>query len=117
MSYKIPDYVPLVGGKTFGVDIKTIQPLARGGIVSSPTFAQIGEAGSEMVVPLENTPCVDKLASALGTAVMTAMQTSGGNGSGGNQIVLDGVALARAIQPYTSNESTRLGKPMIVSRG
>lgn len=110
------------GLKKLGIDfdlpsLPTIPKLARGGIVSSPTIAQVGEAGSEMVVPLENTPFVDKLASALGTAVMSAMQGSGTQTGGGSQIILDGVALARAIQPYTSNESTRLGKSMIVSRG
>lgn len=52
-----------------GVKISTltelkIPRLARGGVVSQPTVAQIGEAGEEAVMPLENnTEWIDKLAS------------------------------------------------------
>jgi hypothetical protein len=49
---KIPDWVPLVGGKEFGLDIPQIPMLANGGIVNSPTIAMIGEAGPEAVIPL-----------------------------------------------------------------
>jgi hypothetical protein len=105
-----------IGKSVGGVLGKIIPAFATGGIVTSPTIAQIGEAGSEMVVPLENTPFVDKLASALGTAVMTAMQMNNNSSGGGANIVIDGVTLARAIQPYTSNESTRIGNSMIVTR-
>jgi phage-related protein len=64
-------------------DIPTLPKLRRGGIVDTATnFGNYiaGEAGAEMVVPLENTSFVDKLASALGTAVSNAMATSNGNG-------------------------------------
>ena len=49
---KIPSWVPLIGGSDFHVDIPTIPLLAEGGIVTSPTLAMIGEAGSEAVIPL-----------------------------------------------------------------
>ena len=49
---KIPDWVPLIGGKEFGLDIPQIPMLANGGIVNSPTIAMIGEAGPEAVIPL-----------------------------------------------------------------
>jgi hypothetical protein len=49
---KIPDWVPLIGGKEFGLDIPQIPMLANGGIVTSPTLAMIGEAGAEAVIPL-----------------------------------------------------------------
>jgi hypothetical protein len=97
-------------------NIANIGKNARGGIVDRPSIGMVGEAGKEMIVPLENTQFVDKLAGALGTAVMTAMQMGGGGASGGANIVIDGVALARAIQPYTSKESTRIGNSMIVAR-
>lgn len=58
---KIPDWVPVVGGK--GFHINTIQRLATGGVVSSPTTALIGESGAEAVVPLErNTEWINKVA-------------------------------------------------------
>lgn len=49
---KIPDWVPLVGGKGFHID--TLPKLARGGVVDKPTTAVIGEAGREAILPLEN---------------------------------------------------------------
>jgi hypothetical protein len=56
LSFKIPGWVPGLGGK--GFDVPDIPMLANGGIVSSPTLAMIGERGPEAVVPLtgNNTP-------------------------------------------------------------
>lgn len=106
-----------VTGKV-GINVPTVKlpKLARGGIVDSPTIAQIGEAGKEMVVPLENTSFVDKLASSLGNAVMSAMNTSlntsGGFGAENGQNVtleMDGTTLARSMTPYIVKEMKRLG--------
>lgn len=59
----IPDWVPKFGGSTFGVNIPLIPKLADGGIVDKATLAMIGEAGKEVVMPLENnTAWIDKLA-------------------------------------------------------
>lgn len=61
---KIPDWVPGVGGK--GFDIPKLKKLARGGVVDKPTPALIGEAGKEVVMPLENnTGWIDNLAAKL----------------------------------------------------
>ena len=51
LSFKIPSWVPGIGGK--GFDVPNIPELANGGIVTSPTLALIGEAGPEAVVPLD----------------------------------------------------------------
>jgi phage-related protein len=50
----VPEWVPIVGGKGFKVaDIfPDIPMLAKGGIVTQPTLAMIGEAGAEAVIPL-----------------------------------------------------------------
>ena len=62
--------------------------LAKGGVISQPTQAIIGEAGKEAVVPLENNMewldmLADKLASKIGT-------------SGGSYIInLDGRVIQR----------------------
>lgn len=59
----IPDWVPQFGGSTFGLNIPKIPMLARGGVVDRATLAMIGEAGKEVVMPLENnTQWIDKLA-------------------------------------------------------
>ncbi|ATP40696.1 hypothetical protein CSE16_11910 [Solibacillus sp. R5-41] len=114
-------------GAVPGIDIKInpispprIPKLARGGIVDGATnFGNYiaGEAGAEMIVPLENTPFVDKLASALGTAVMAAMQmgNSGQQSSDGGDIVLnvDGTTFARILNPYLAKEGQRLGSTII----
>lgn len=64
---KIPDWVPVFGGKSFSVNIPKIPQLAAGGIATRSTIANIGEGGEpEAVLPLS------KLSSMLGGA-------SGGN--------------------------------------
>jgi hypothetical protein len=50
LSFKVPDWVPGIGGK--GFDVPDIPMLAEGGIVTGPTLAMIGEAGPEAVIPL-----------------------------------------------------------------
>ena len=53
-----------------------VPKLARGGVVDRPTYAMIGEAGAEAVVPLErNLGYLDKLAG------MLAEKIGGGNGN------------------------------------
>ena len=51
LSFDVPSWVPLIGGKGFSVP--KIPKLADGGIVTGPTLAIIGEAGPEAVVPLD----------------------------------------------------------------
>jgi phage-related protein len=50
LSFKIPSFVPGIGGK--GFDVPNIPMLAEGGIVNKATLAVIGESGPEAVVPL-----------------------------------------------------------------
>ncbi len=50
LSFKVPSWVPGIGGK--GFDVPDIPMLAEGGIVTGPTLAMIGEAGPEAVIPL-----------------------------------------------------------------
>lgn len=116
ITIDIPSWVPQFGGKKFGITIPMIPKLADGGIVSQPTIAQVGEAGKEMIVPLENTSFVDKLAGALGTAVMSAMQVSNMNNTNNDKqvvIKIDGNTIARAINPYLTKESGRVGNSLI----
>jgi len=53
MSFDIPDWVPKIGGQTF--NLPKIPKFAKGGIVTGPTLAMIGDnpSGKEAVVPLE----------------------------------------------------------------
>jgi phage-related protein len=47
-GFKVPDWVPGVGGKEF-----KIPKMATGGIVTRPMIAMIGERGPEAVIPLD----------------------------------------------------------------
>jgi TP901 family phage tail tape measure protein len=54
ISFSVPDWVPGVGGKKFGINIPRIPRLATGGVVSTPTLAMVGDAGlgnPEIVAP------------------------------------------------------------------
>ena len=113
LSFTLPD---IMGGATIGFDIPHIPRLARGGIVDGATFMGnyiAGVAGKEMIVPLENTSFVDKLAGALGNAVLMAMQF---NNRGSSEQVpteavfeMDGREFARAIIPPIRRELKRTG--------
>ena len=72
LSFKVPDWVPVLGGKDFSFNIKEvtmpqIPALAQGGITTGDTLARIGEGGfKEAVLPLErNTEWMDMLADRL----------------------------------------------------
>ena len=52
LNFKVPDWVPLIGGQKIGFSLPTLPRLAEGGIVTQPTVAMLGEAGPEAVVPL-----------------------------------------------------------------
>lgn len=75
VSFDVPDWVPIIGGKTFGFGLPTVPEislprLAAGAVVSRPTRALIGEAGPEAVVPLKrNAEWLDALSSRLAVLV------------------------------------------------
>ena len=51
ISCTIPEWVPFVGGQTFGINIPTIPMLATGGFTEGITIA--GEAGTEAVISFD----------------------------------------------------------------
>lgn len=57
ISFTAPSWVPKYGGKTIGFNLKTVSipRLAEGGITTGSTIANIGEKGTEMVLPLTGT--------------------------------------------------------------
>ncbi|MBT9164027.1 MAG: hypothetical protein DDT23_00016 [candidate division WS2 bacterium] len=66
ISFKVPDWVPLLGGKTFGLNIPeiTLPKFAHGGLITEPTllyglrskrpYAVAGESGPERISPITN---------------------------------------------------------------
>ena len=106
IGFDLPDFL---GGGSWHPSIPTISPvklprLANGGITTGRTLAEIGEAGREAVLPLENnTGWMDDLASKLASKMPDY--------SGAKTVVLavDGKEFARINLPYLQDEEIRLG--------
>lgn len=113
LSFNIPDWVPELGGKTFGFSIPRLSTvslprLAAGGIVDRATPLIAGEAGKEAIVPLErNTGWIDTIASRLGEilsvnimGVLEEINTSGEDYQVVTHVDLDGKTLVTQIDKY-----------------
>lgn len=92
--------------------------LARGGIVDSPTVAMIGEAGKEVVMPLENTGFLQTMGRVVGGAVVNALgggltQSSGFNGSGDIVIQIGGHEFGRVAIQEINREQERAGQVLL----
>ena len=94
LSFTVPSWVPLIGGK--GFDVPDIPMLAEGGIVTSAQLAMIGESGPEAVIPLSK---------------MGSM----GFGGGGMNITInmpagtDGEELVRTLERETRRRGSMVG--------
>lgn len=118
LHFDIPDWIPPpLGGKRFGFNITPLNTvslprLAKGGIISQPTQAIIGEAGREAVLPLENnTEWMDSLAEKIAGIIGTS------NNNGGEIILkFDGslAQFARIIKPELDKESQRRGYKLVL---
>ena len=53
LSIDIPDWIPVIGGQHFGVDIPTIPYLEKGGILKKGQGGLLEGSGAEAVVPLD----------------------------------------------------------------
>lgn len=92
--------------------------LARGGIVDSPTVAMIGEAGKEVVMPLENTGFLQTMGRVVGSAVVNALggttpQNQGFSGSGDIVIVVGGNEFGRIAIQEINKEQERAGQVLL----
>jgi hypothetical protein len=103
-----------VGGFSVGLPkIPNIPHLAKGGITNGEMMAVIGDnpGGREVVSPL------DDLVDIVQTAVSSAISTSQQMGSSRGDVVLqiDGVTLARLLNPFSAKEQNRIGGLMITT--
>ena len=92
--------------------------LARGGIVDSPTVAMIGEAGKEVVMPLENTGFLQTMGRIVGGAVVNALggglpQSGGFSGSGDIVIMVGGHEFGRVAIQEINREQERAGQVLL----
>ncbi|QKE72652.1 hypothetical protein HPK19_07460 [Arthrobacter citreus] len=88
--------------------ISKIPKLAKGGITTGSTIANIGEAGREAVLPLENnTGWMDTLASKLASSM-------GGGGRGGDIVVqVGGRDLGRIALGHINDLRRQSGRPIL----
>lgn len=113
LSFDVPDWVPKIGGKTFGFNISTIgnisiPRLAKGGVVDQATIAMVGEAGQEAVVPLENnTGWMDKVAARIGEIISMNLRAIIGEMDGAEEwqtihttVLLDSKTLVEQTDKY-----------------
>ncbi len=126
IELKVPEVkIPLVGtvgGWTVRVPrVQEIPLLAKGGLVTAPTLAMLGEAGPEAVIPLGRSgfagDLADTVAQAVYRAIMDAARISQASAGGDDrEIVLkiDNTALARMQLPAIIREGQRQGLNLVV---
>lgn len=51
ISFDVPDWVPGIGGKNFGISIPEIPKLAKGGLAFGPTLAMVGDNHNASIDP------------------------------------------------------------------
>ena len=101
-----------------GIGYVSLPRLARGGIVDSPTVAMIGEAGTEVVMPLENTGFLQTMGRVVGGAVVNALggglpQSGGFSGSGDIVIMIGGHEFGRVAIQEINREQERAGQVLL----
>lgn len=60
LGLTIPDWVPVIGGKSFSINIPEIPMLAKGGFTTGPSIA--GEAGTEAVISFQRSARASNIA-------------------------------------------------------
>lgn len=101
-----------------GIGYVSLPRLARGGIVDSPTVAMIGEAGKEVVMPLENTGFLQTMGRVVGGAVVDALgggltQSGGFSGNGDIVIQIGGHEFGRVAIQEINKEQERAGQVLL----
>ncbi|MFF2777857.1 phage tail protein [Streptomyces sp. NPDC058052] len=103
VKVSVPGWVPVVGGKTFGVNIPTIPMLATGGVVmprSGGVPAILAEAGeAEAVLPLSK---LDRL---LALTARRARQAQGPSAAAGTGLHIEHYHAARGSDPHATADA------------
>lgn len=90
ISFDVPDWVPGMGGKTFGFNIPLVNEVswfASGGIIKGTeggTIVGVGEAGDEAIVPLSNKSRMLPFAKAVADMMPDHAPTNEGSDAGVN---------------------------------
>ena len=97
MGFEIPDWVPIVGGKKFAINIPEIPMLATGGFTDGVSIA--GEAGTEAVISFDSRYRAQNLSYWAQAGQMLGADSSDFvlGGAGGTSVDLGGVTFAPSI--------------------
>lgn len=107
ISFEVPDWVPGVGGNTWGIQIKEIPKLAVGGIVNLPSRgvpvggARTGEAGAEGVIPLTDSQAMETLGEAIGRYITINANITN---------TMNGRVISRELQRINNNSDFAFNK-------
>lgn len=81
INFKVPDWVPGIGGTNFGFHIPEIPKLAKGGLIRKNTLAELGEQGRrEAVLPLEDSRAMKQIAESIVSQMGTPNTNTGTSG-------------------------------------
>ena len=130
LKWDVPDWVPALGGKTFGFNLKTITApqipmLANGGVITQPTLAMMGEysgARNNPEIAAPKSLLQEIMAEELGalgdlisTAIVSALDEIGFDFN----IYFTGelAQLGRVLRPVIEKEKKRVGSSMVRKAG
>ncbi|MEW6048482.1 MAG: hypothetical protein AB1609_18730, partial [Bacillota bacterium] len=119
ISFTVPSWVPIIGGRSWGFNLPTIPyvALAEGGEITRPTFTLLGEQGRETVIPGGRAELAEDIAQAVYMAVRDAMRVVQATQPAGDReivFVVDGTAFARLTLPAFIREGQRQGLQLVV---
>lgn len=110
----IPEWVPGIGGNSFNLPTITLPQLAHGGVVTGRTWAEIGEQGPEVVMPLRNNSFTEAFAADLVKAQAKYSPTPSSNAVNisiyaDKVIGNDWSQIAKEVKKALEKESIRVG--------
>lgn len=117
IKFKIPDWVPELGGAEFGLNLKTIDKiefLAKGGVLTSGT-AVVGEAGPEILTVNSGKAVVQPLTGSATAGkglgeLMGLLNTYLPHLADGRMVVLDTGAMVGEMAPAMNHELGRIAE-------
>lgn len=95
ISFTVPDWIPVMGGKSFGFNIPTVPSVSwfqTGGIFTGASVIGVGENGDEAVVPLSNKTRMKPFAEAV-ASMIPDNDGSASEGTTNNYFSLNGVTV------------------------
>jgi phage-related protein len=116
LSFDVPDWVPIIGGKKFGFNIKNINEvslprLADGGMVNAGTMFIAGEAGAEVVANIGSRTGVmntDEMRESVEQGVMDANAEQ-------NALLREEISILRKLLDKNTNVTAYVGTGSLIS--